>query len=44
MLICTRDAAGGAHIRERLEKSPPNRRARFIDFQLAERGLEVTVS
>ncbi|MDO8540257.1 MAG: L-fucokinase [Opitutaceae bacterium] len=44
MLLCARDAASGRRIRERLENRPPNRRARFIGFELADRGLEVTVS
>ncbi len=44
MLLCTRDAAAGNRIRERLEVHPPNSRARFIEFQLADQGLEVTVS
>ena len=44
MLLCARDAAAGARIRERLEASPPNARARFIDFEVAQAGLQVTVS
>ena len=44
MLLCARDAAAGAGIRARLEARPPNGRARFIDFQVSERALEVTVS
>jgi galactokinase/mevalonate kinase-like predicted kinase len=44
MLMCARDAAAGAEIRARLEARPPNARARFIDFQVSEQALEVTVS
>jgi galactokinase/mevalonate kinase-like predicted kinase len=44
MLICAKTSEAGQRIRSRLEAKPPNRRARFIDFQPAERGLEVTVS
>jgi galactokinase/mevalonate kinase-like predicted kinase len=44
MFLCARDAAAGAQIRARLEADPPNSRARFIDFSVSERALEVTVS
>ena len=44
MVMCARDPAAGERIRERLERDPPNKRARFIDFSIAGRGLEVTVS
>ena len=44
MFLCARDAAAGAQIRARLESRPPNPRARFIDFAVSERALEVTVS
>jgi galactokinase/mevalonate kinase-like predicted kinase len=44
MLLCAANAEAGQRIRERLEKQPPNRRARFIDFEIADSGLEVTVS
>jgi len=44
MLICTRDAEAGSRIRAKLEADPPNSRARFINFSVAEHGLEVTVS
>jgi galactokinase/mevalonate kinase-like predicted kinase len=44
MLLCARDAEAGRLIREKLESRPPNPRARFIDFAVAERGMEVTVS
>ena len=44
MLLCAKDGLAGDRIRARLEASPPNRRARFIDFAVAEKGLQVTVS
>src|SRR5581483_9195266 len=44
MLLCARDADAGARIRSRLENRPPNRRARFIDFSVADSALRVTVS
>lgn len=44
MLLCAPDADAGQRIRERLERQPPNPRARFIDFEIADSGLEVTVS
>jgi galactokinase/mevalonate kinase-like predicted kinase len=44
MLLCAATPEAGDRIRLRLEKEPPNRRARFIDFEIAESGLEVTVS
>ena len=44
MLLCARDAAAGARLRQRLEATPPNARARFIDFEVAQAGLQVTVS
>jgi len=44
MLLCAMDGLAGDRIRARLEASPPNPRARFIDFAVAEKGLQVTVS
>lgn len=44
MLLCATDPQAGDRIRARLEKNPPNRRARFIDFEIADSALEVTVS
>ena len=44
MIICAKNAEAGRRIRAKLEQNPPNRRARFIDFQVADAGLEVTVS
>jgi len=44
LLILCPDAAASARCRADLESDPPNERARFFDFQVNERGLEVTVS
>jgi galactokinase/mevalonate kinase-like predicted kinase len=44
MILCAADAAAGERIRARLEGDPPNARARFIDFAVSDRALEVTVS
>ena len=44
MLLCAADPVAGQRIRARLEDRPPNGRARFIDFQVADRAVEVTVS
>ncbi len=44
MLICAKDAEAGRRIREKLETTPPNPRARFIDFAISPTGLQVTVS
>lgn len=42
-LLVARSAADAAAIRTRLEKSPPNRLARFFDFNISNQGLVVTV-
>jgi len=44
MFICAKDPEAARRIRSNLEKNPPNPRARFIDFRVADRALEVTVS
>jgi galactokinase/mevalonate kinase-like predicted kinase len=44
MLLCAHDAAAGLRLREKLEASPPNHRARFIDFAISPVGLQVSVS
>jgi galactokinase/mevalonate kinase-like predicted kinase len=44
MLMCAKDSASGARLRAKLDESPPNRRARFVELTVASRGLEVTVS
>ena len=44
LLMFARDDAGAARIREKLTANPPNPRARFVDFQVSETGLQVTRS
>lgn len=44
MLLCAPDVEGAQRIRAKLEAHPTNPRARFIDFQVAEQALAVTVS
>jgi galactokinase/mevalonate kinase-like predicted kinase len=44
MLLCAASPEAGRRIRLRLEQRPPNARARFIDFRVSERAVEVTVS
>lgn len=44
MLLCAQNPDAGERIRTKLEAEPPNQRARFISFEVAEKGLEVTVS
>lgn len=44
MLMCASTPEAGLRIRRRLERSAPNPRARFIDFEVADRAVEVTVS
>jgi galactokinase/mevalonate kinase-like predicted kinase len=44
MLLCARDESAAARIRRRLENNPPNELARFVDFTVADKGIEVTVS
>ena len=45
MLLCAADAEAGRRVRARLEKRPPNARARFIDLPaVAASPVEVTVS
>ena len=44
MLLCAASAEAGRRIRRRLENRPPNARARFIDFRVSDRAVEVTVS
>ena len=38
---CARDGTAGARIRDRLDAAPPNSRARFVDFSVADHGLQV---
>jgi len=42
-LLVAKSPADAAVIRDRLEKSPPNRLARFFDFNISTQGLIVTV-
>jgi galactokinase/mevalonate kinase-like predicted kinase len=44
MLLCAPNPEAGQRIVSRLESNPPNPRARFIDFTVADRAMEVTVS
>jgi galactokinase/mevalonate kinase-like predicted kinase len=44
MLLCADTPEAGQIIRTRLTENPPNVRARFIDFQVSDRPVEVTVS
>lgn len=44
MILCAATPEAGQRVRARLESRPPNARARFIDFALSDRALEVTVS
>jgi len=44
LLMFAQDDAGAAKIRETLTTNPPNPRARFVDFQVSEAGLQVTRS
>jgi galactokinase/mevalonate kinase-like predicted kinase len=44
LLMFARDDAAGARLRETLTANPPNPRARFVDFQVSETGLQVTRS
>ena len=44
LLMFARDDDAGARIRATLTANPPNPRARFVDFQVSETGLQVTRS
>ncbi|HEY5913240.1 MAG TPA: bifunctional fucokinase/fucose-1-phosphate guanylyltransferase [Verrucomicrobiae bacterium] len=44
MLLFAKDETAGNRLRETLTASPPNPRARFVDFSLSETGLQVTRS
>lgn len=43
LLIACRSQADAARVRDVLEKHPPNPRARFFSYEIASRGLQVTV-
>jgi galactokinase/mevalonate kinase-like predicted kinase len=44
LFMIARDAGAALRIRQRLEDSPPNEGARFVEFDLSESGLQVTRS
>lgn len=44
MVMLAKDADAALAIRRSLEENPPNARARFVDFNLSETGLQVTRS
>jgi galactokinase/mevalonate kinase-like predicted kinase len=44
LFMIARDTAAAQRIRQRLEASPPNNGARFVDFSLSETGLRITRS
>ncbi len=44
LLMFAKDAAAGDRIRRTLNENPPNPRARFVNFSLSERGLQITRS
>jgi len=44
MLMFAKDAEAASRVRQELTTKPPNNRARFVDFELSERGLELTRS
>lgn len=44
LLLAAKDAEAARRLRARWEATPPNPRARFVDFNVADQGLVVTVS
>ncbi|ASB49447.1 bifunctional fucokinase/L-fucose-1-P-guanylyltransferase [Alkalitalea saponilacus] len=44
LLICAKSPQAGQKIKENLEKSPPNSRARFVDMEISHQGLQVSRS
>jgi galactokinase/mevalonate kinase-like predicted kinase len=44
MLMFAKDSEAASRIRQELAAHPPNARARFVDFELSENGLELTRS
>ena len=44
MLLCAATPHAANRIKKLLEKNPPNRKARFVDFTLSERAVDVSVS
>lgn len=44
LLMCAKDEIAAANIREILENNPPNNKARFVEMELNNKGLEVSRS
>jgi galactokinase/mevalonate kinase-like predicted kinase len=44
LMMLAKDEDAGRRIRRALKSSPPNARARFVDFALSDTGLELTRS
>ena len=44
MLLLAKDEEAGNRIREKLTSTPPNPRARFVDFSISSSGLQITRS
>ena len=44
MLILSKDEDAGNRVRQKLTSSPPNPRARFVDFSVSQTGLQITRS
>ncbi len=44
MLILAKDEEAGNRVRQKLAASPPNPRARFVDFSVSQTGLQITRS
>ncbi len=44
LLFLAKDPAAAARLKAELQSNPPNPRARFVDFNLSETGLQVTRS
>jgi galactokinase/mevalonate kinase-like predicted kinase len=44
MLLLAKDEDAGDRIRQKLTQTPPNSRARFVDFSISTSGLQITRS
>jgi len=44
MLLCASTPSAATRIKQRLEKNPPNRKARFVEFRLLDNAVDVSVS
>jgi len=44
LLFLAKDPAAAVRLKAELQSNPPNPRARFVDFNLSETGLQVTRS